>query len=484
MLKLAHAYSYDDILIKPRLSIVESRSNINLSTNVSKNIKLKIPIVSSNMDTVTEEKMAISMALIGGIGIIHRYNSINEQVQMVKNVKRYINFYISNPITINENEYIQKYYDLTDTENFKTLIVVDNKYNFKGIINKYNININHSLNEINDNVIVKDVMSDKKFYQTIQKKHLTRNYDKYIKLMKEKNVNYLPVLDESKVVGLITLKDLLFYADKKNKSNLDKDGNLVVGAAVGVNGDYIERARQLINAGVDVLVIDIAHGHSILVPPAIQQIKKIKNIDIIAGNVATKEGVKFLAEAGADGIKVNIGAGSICTTRIVTGCGVPQFSAVLECCKEAKKYNIPIIADGGHCGKTASLVKALSAGASCCMLGKGLAGTTESPGRIIIKNGKKYKIIRGMAGYISNINKDKKIGTKIKHNFTPEGVEGYIDFKGNVKDVINQILGGVRSGLSYCGVKNISDLHNTGIEYCIITNSGIHESNNHGIKTL
>merc|ERR1711871_206533 len=189
--------------------------------------------------------------------------------------------------------------------------------------------------------------------------------------------------DENKIKGLITLKDLLFYSDEKCMANLDKEDNLCVGAAVGVNGDYLERAFALIKAKCDVIVIDIAHGHSILVPKVIKEIKQIGDIEIIAGNVATKEGVKFLAEAGADAIKVNIGAGSICTTRIVTGCGVPQFSAVLECAEEAKKYNIPIIADGGHCGKIGNMVKALSAGGSCCMLGRMLAGTEQSPGNLL-----------------------------------------------------------------------------------------------------
>ena len=477
-------YSYDDILIKPKLSIVKSRKDINLHTKLSKNISLRIPIVSSNMDTVTEEKMAIQMALQGGIGIIHRYNTIDQQVQMVKNVKRYINFFIDDPVCIHKNDTLSKYYSLSEFHKVKTLIVIDSNRTFLGIINKYSINTYKAMNTMTDTTKIKDIMSDKKFYHTIQKDNMIPDFNRYIKLMRNMNVNYLPVLNKDKVDGLITLRDLLFYADKKNTSNLDIEGNLRVGAAIGVNGDYLERSKRLIDAGVDVLVIDIAHGHSILVPPVIKHIKKIKNIDVIAGNVASREGVKFLALAGADGIKVNIGAGSICTTRIVTGCGVPQFTAVLECSKEARKYGIPIIADGGHCGKIGSLVKALSAGASCCMLGRRLAGTYESPGNIILKNNKKYKMIRGMAGYISNVQKDRKMGNKIRSKFTPEGVEGYIEYKGPVKDILCQMIGGIRSGLSYCGVKNIPDLHSTNIEYTIITASGKHESMNHGIKLI
>lgn len=483
-LTFTKAYSYDDILIKPRKSVVKSRKCINVNTKLSKNITLKIPIISSNMDTVTEEQMAIRMALSGGIGIIHRYNTIKEQVKMVSMVKRYRNFIIDNPICISLTDTINDYYELVEQYQIKTLIVVDKKKEFQGIINKYNIDTYKALQGGIENLSVKimDIMSDKKFYKSIQKEDLTRDCKKYIKLMRDQNVNYLPVLDNKVVIGLITLKDLLFYENKTNNANVDKDGNLRVGAAIGVNGDYLDRAKKLINANVDVLVIDIAHGHSILVPHVISNIKKIKNIDVIAGNVATKEGVEFLAKAGADGIKVNIGAGSICTTRIVTGCGVPQFSAVVECCKEALKYNIPVIADGGHCGKIGNMVKALSAGASCCMLGKSLAGTYESPGNIIIKNNRKYKIIRGMAGYISNLNKDKKMGRKHDSKFTPEGVEGYIDYKGSVKDIIEQMLGGIRSGLSYCGVKTINELHHTNINFVVLSSSGRNESSSHGIQ--
>lgn len=480
---LNYAYCYDDVLIKPKKSIVKSRKEVKLDTYLSRHVPLKIPIVSSNMDTVTEDDMAIQMALLGGIGIIHRYNSIQCQVNMVKRVKRHINFFIDSPICIQASDTIHQYYNLVERYNRKTLIVIDKQNRFMGIVNRYNLSTHKALNGSEDTKI-KEIMSDKSFFQTVQKNDLSRDCHKYIKLMKKRYVNYLPVLEGDKVAGLITLKDLLFYANKTNHANIDQDGNLRVGAAIGVNSDYIERAKALIQAGVDVIVIDIAHGHSILVPEVIRQIKQIKQIDVIAGNVATKEGVKFLVNAGADGIKVNIGAGSICTTRIVTGCGVPQFSAVLECCKEAEKHGIPIIADGGHCGKIGSLVKALSAGASCCMLGKSLAGTLESPGNIILKNSKKYKMVRGMAGYISNVHKDQKMGKREKVNFTPEGVEGYVEFKGSVKDIVRQMLGGIRSGLSYCGVKSISQLRVTDIDYVILSSSGRHESSSHGIHKL
>ena len=489
-------YSYDDVLIKPRLSIVESRSEISLSSNLTRNIKLKTPIISANMDTVTEAEMAIDMAKIGGIGIIHRYCSIDDQVEMIKKVKKNINFYIDNPICIRSDKKVKDYLNLVEKSGIKTIIVVNKNKKFIGIINKYNINTFNAVNPNQDlnNQSIYEIMSDQKHYQTITKDEYLKNlnnhenYQLLIEKMKEFNVNYLPVVNnntDKKVEGLITLKDLLFYSDKRCNANLDKDGNLIVGAAIGVNGDYLDRAKELIKAKCDVLVLDIAHGHSVLVPPVIKKIKKLGKIDIIAGNVATAEGVKFLVDAGADGIKVNIGAGSICTTRIVTGCGVPQFTAVLECCQEAKKYGIPIIADGGHCNKIGNMVKALSAGASSCMLGRMLAGTDQSPGKVIVKNGKKVKVIRGMAGYITNLNKKRKLNQiNDISNSTPEGVEGYIDYRGDVKDIIEQMKGGIKSGLSYCGVKTLHQLHQEKIEYYIMSSSGKYESGNHGINLI
>ena len=481
-----NSYCYDDILIKPRKSVVKSRKEISLKTRISKNISLNIPIVSSNMDTVTEDKMAIEMAKLGGVGVIHRYCSIESQVNMVKRVKRHVNFYISNPICIRKDKFIHDYLELVQIHGINTIIVVDENHHFCGIINKYNINTFYACSMKPDENLktkqIQTIMSDKKHYSTIEKQTITKDFTKLIHFMSEYNINYLPVVDKQKVVGLVTLKDLLFY--QNHNPNIDGKGNLIVGAAVGVNGDYLKRSKALIDAKCDFIVIDIAHGHSVLVPEAIKNIKKMSNIDIIAGNVATADGVEFLVKAGADGIKVNIGAGSICTTRIITGCGVPQFTAVLECSEAALKYDIPIIADGGHCGKIGNMVKALSAGASCCMLGRRLGGTKESPGKIIIKNNKKMKIIRGMAGYISNAQKNKKIGEEVKHNFTPEGVEGYVEYKGSVNDIVPQMLGGIKSGLSYCGVKNLQDLHITPIHYNIITSSGKHESNNHGIQLI
>ncbi|VVU94662.1 IMP dehydrogenase / GMP reductase domain [seawater metagenome] len=493
-------YSYNDILIKPRLSIVKSRREIDLNTKLTKKLNLKIPIISANMDTVTEGEMAISMAKLGGIGIIHRYCNIQDQVNMVDKVKKNTNFFIKDPICINQNKSVEEYLNLVNRYGKKTIIIVDQNRKFKGIVNKYNITVYEAIKKNKGEDItkktMKEIMSDSKHYKVLaidelNSQNFNQDSSKLIKKMKEYNVNYLPVVNnynDLEIKGLVTLKDLLFYSDQLDKANLDQEGNLCVGAAIGVNGDYLERAKKLIEVKCDVLVIDIAHGHSILVPPIIKELKTLyPDVQIIAGNVATKEGVKFLAEAGADGIKVNIGAGSICTTRIMTGCGIPQFSAVLECANEAKKYGVPIIADGGHSGMIGNMTKALSAGGACCMLGRMLAGTKQSPGKILIKDGKKVKVIRGMAGYISNIQKKRKIDQVDKveiDNFTPEGVEGYIDYRGSVDDIIEQMLGGIRSGLSYCGVKSIQELHNNPVEYIYMTESGKKESGNHGIRPL
>ena len=319
-MSFSFGYSYDDVLIKPRLSIVESRKKISLESRLTKNLKLKIPIISANMDTVTEDNMAIEMAKLGGIGIIHRYCSIEDQVKMVRKVKKRINFFIENPVCINQIQKVKDYFELVEKTGIKTIIVVNDNKEFVGIINKYNINTFNAINQYsleNSNIedeFVYDIMSKEKHYQTINKNEYNRNignrnYQNLIQKMRDINVNYLPViesLENKKIIGLVTLKDLLFYSNDKCNANIDSEGNLCVGAAIGVNGDYLERAKALIEAKCDVIVIDIAHGHSILIPPVIKQIKSIKNIDIIAGNVATKEGVKFLAEAGADAIKVNI----------------------------------------------------------------------------------------------------------------------------------------------------------------------------------
>lgn len=803
------AFTYDDILVKPKYSSVMSRKNTNTKVNLTKNIQLNIPIVSANMDTITEDKMAIAMAISGGIGIIHRFCSIESQVEMVQKVKRYTNKIIRNPYKINNLETLKKLKEEIQQKNISSFLVVDNDDYLIGIITKrdiqcYNSNCKTSSNISDSTTIVNDIMTKKLIVAT---EPIT--YEEAIKMMTTNKVEKLPIVDlNNKITGLVTLKDILNLSN--NNTSVDKEGRLLVGAAIGTNKDYLERTKALVDAGTDVLVIDVAHGHHSMVGKALKEIKELyPNVDVIAGNVCTKEGTKYLIDNGADGIKIGVGAGclgvdtrvlmangqyknintiqvgeyvinregnpvkvlnvinsgfkntiafetdlwhaptyvtpdhrywsninnnnewieidsidnnkvlmpkninwkldgiynnlnfipnynngfifatvlknnkcwqkkndldlstftinnsnvmtlfkkaiceenyklsyqempngfykiisldclneydnfirdiytkltltdrlpseyyyintdyirglydglcdrlfnettnenhfssysenltellcwcciqlnksfmhynnenlsailenypggpnciltidnknsnkyhtsminkkiswkemevwdievdcpthsfianncivhnSICTTRIQTGCGFPQFSAVLECAEEANKFGVPVIADGGHSNKIGNIFKALATGASTSMLGGMISGTTETPGPIIIKNDKKCKIIRGMAGRLSNLNKSEKNKEDIDiENMTPEGVEGYIPYKGDVKQVLDQIIGGIRSGLSYVGVDSIKELHSTGVTFVKITNSSQKESGPHDINMI
>lgn len=467
--------TYDDILIKPQLSDINSRSQVKLESKLTKNITLKIPIISANMDTITEDKMAIALAKLGGLGIIHRYCSIDEQVNMVKNVKRYTNYIIYNPYTINENDNINNLA-------YSSYLVVNNENKLVGIISTRDLLYNKFIIK---STIVKDFMN--KNLIVINKDELLNGEKYIIDILVKNKIEKLPIVNsDNSIYGLITLKDILYRTENKHIALLDNEHQLIVGAAVGVKGDYLERTIALVNAGCDIICIDVAHGHHTLCGNAVKEIKKLfPDVPIIAGNVCTREGVKYLYECGTDVVKVGIGGGSICITRIQTGCGMPQFTSVLECANEAKKLGITIIADGGHSGKSGNIFKALCAGASCSMLGGMLSGTDETPGDVIVKNNKKMKLIRGMAGRLSNLNKVNRTGEDIEiTSFVPEGVEGYVPYKGNVKDIIHQICGGIRSGMSYIGCKTIEELHNKDIEFLRITQAGSNESGAHHINEI
>lgn len=480
--------TFDDVLIKPKYSEITSRENVNIKSYLTKNIKLNIPIISANMDTITESNMAIEMALNGGIGIIHRFCSIKEQVKMVEKVKRYTNYCITDPYTIHPEITIEVLKEQMNEKNVSSFLVRDTSNILLGIVTKRDILYSKILD--NKVIKVKDIMVP--FNKLICTDDININIDTALKIMISKRIEKLPVINEyHEIIGLITAKDLLLHKYSRNEASLDNNYRLLCGAAIGVNDDYLQRASELIKVGIDVLVIDVAHGHSLLVGQAINNLKEYCNSnniicpDIIAGNVCTKEGVKYLAECGADAIKVNIGAGSICTTRIITGCGMPQLSAVIECSNAAREYNIPIIGDGGHNGKIGNIFKCIAAGASCVMLGGFLSGTDETPGEIIIKNGKKMKMIRGMAGYISNNLKNEKIGYGKKIDLMcPEGVEGYVEYKGDVQSILNQIIKGIKSGMSYIGSENIKELRKSNIEFIKITNSGKIESGSHNIQNI
>lgn len=473
---IEEALSYDDVLLIPQKSLVNSRRDVDLSTRLTKNIRLNKPIISANMDTVTESTMAIAMAQQGCIGIIHRFNTIEQQVAEVRRVKNYRNAVIDNPLTISYKSTIGQAYELMREYGIKGLLVVNEQQKLVGILTSRDMRFRPD-----ELLLVEQFMTPR---DTLIVGDPSMSISQAKELIITHRIEKLPLVNpDDTIAGLITSKDIYFKSEYPSAS-IDKQGRLLVGAAVGVKEDSLERAKALIEAGVDVLVIDIAHGHSAL---AINMIKEIKaafpTIDIIAGNVATAQGTRDLIEAGADAIKVGVGPGSICTTRIVTGCGYPQLSALMHCAQEADIYGIPIIADGGI-RYSGDITKAIAAGASTVMLGSLLAGTDESPGVPFVKNGTKYKIVRGMASFGANLGRQER--TKGRQNvldFVPEGVEALTPYKGSVVDCINQLLGGLCSGLSYCGVHTVEALRSHGV-FVQITSAGRIESHAHDVKQL
>ena len=479
-------YTYDDVLIKPKYSEITSRKNVSLESQLTPNIKLNIPIISSNMDTITEDKMAIEMAKLGGLGIIHRYCTIDAQVEMVKKVKRYTNYIISHPYTISNNSTMGNVLDKIKNNN-KSLLVIDTDNFLKGIITQRDLIYFNSVGNRGDPVV--DFMTNITKMITIERSELKNlSIPALIKILTSNKIQKLPIIENGELHGLITLKDMIDRSvNSIFKPNLDKNSQLIVGCAIGVNKDYLERARKVIDAGCDIICIDVAHGHHKLCGDAVRKIKSLHpHTSIIAGNVCTAEGVEYLASCGADCVKVGIGPGGICITRKQTGCGAPQLTSVLKCAKKAKELGITVIADGGHNGCIGNIFKALCCGSSASMLGGMLSGTLETPGQIYTKLDRKVKQIRGMAGIMSNYNKAEKLGqsTSNLETMTPEGVEGYVTYKGPVRDIINQICGGLRSGLSYVGCGSLENLNPDEIEFILITQSGYQESGSHGISEI
>lgn len=470
--KFVEALTFDDVLMIPQLSTLKSRSDVDTSSKLTNSINLNIPIVASNMDTVCESEMAIKMAQLGGIGFIHRYLSIDEQCDEVKKVKNYSDVTINDPYTITEGTNITMAINLMVEKNVSSLLVVSNdgSSKFKGILQLTSLTFENDGNKIVDDFMIS---VDDSIYG-----HVGISNEEAMEIMKVNKIGKLPLLDNNMLVlGLITRKDL-FKEQDYPLATRDGQGNLRVGAAVGVHGDYMERVESLLNVGVDVIVVDIAHGHSSQCIDAIKNIKANFDVELIAGNVATSQGALDLQNAGADAIKVGVGPGSICTTRIVTGHGVPQLTAILESCTD---ITIPVIADGGI-RKSGDIVKAIAAGASTVMLGSLLAGTDESPGGFIHRNGTRYKMIRGMASFGAALGRNKRAGDKVS-SASPEGVEGFIPYRGSVDEVLSQLMGGVRSGFSYSGANNILELWSNA-QFVKISGAGLIESNHHDIKAV
>jgi len=468
--------SYDDVLLVPKHSHVSSRKETSIVTQLTKAIKLNIPLVSANMDTVTESKMAIAMARQGGIGIIHQFMSIEEQCKEIRKVKRSTSYVIDEPLTIDENKTVEEALQLMENVGIKGLVVVNYERKFAGILTQRDI-----LFENNFSRLVKEVMTPKE--KAITALVGTRRSEAK-EIMHKHKIEKLPLLDADGFVrGLITAKDILDTYRYKDASR-DPKGRLLVGAAVGVKESYLQRVDALLREGTDVLVVDIAHGHSDLALNTIRGIKeRYPAVQIIAGNVATAAGCEALIKAGADAIKVGVGPGAGCSTRIVAGSGVPQLTAVLDAVSVARHYGIPIIADGGI-KNSGDIAKALSAGAMTVMCGSIFAGTDESPGNVVLRHGRRYKEYRGSASAEANhARRERETGKVIKEklDYNPEGVAGYVPYKGSVTEVISELVNGLRSGVSYCGAANILEMQQNA-SFVRISSAGMRESKPHDIE--
>ena len=469
------ALTFDDVLLVPQESHILPR-DVNLKSRLTNKIKMNIPLLSAAMDTVTESDMAVALAREGGIGIIHKNLSIEDQSLMVDRVKRSESGMIVDPVTLTIDKTIRDAKNVMNNYHISGLPVVkDGK--LVGIITNRDIRF-----EKDDNLSVRDRMTSKKLVTV--KKGTTLDEAKEV-LQQHRIEKLLVVDDEGNLAGLITVKDIQKKEDFPNACK-DKSGRLRVGAAIGISDDSIERSQALWDNDVDVIVIDTAHGHSSGVLSAIKNIKKaVGDLQIIAGNVATADGVKALIDCGVDSIKVGIGAGASCTTRIVAGVGMPQLSGIMNCVDEANKHNIPIIADGGI-RYSGDLAKAIAAGSEVVMLGSMLAGMDESPGEFILFEGRQYKSYRGMGslGAMKEGSRDRYFQEEAETTkLVPEGIEGMVPYRGLVKNTIHQLMGGLRSSMGYCGAKDIQDFHKKA-EFIQTTTAGIKESHPHEVKIM
>ena len=467
--------TYDDVLLIPAYSDVLPKT-VTLKTKFSRNIELNIPFVTAAMDTVTEAAMAIAIAREGGIGVIHKNMSIEEQAHEVAVVKRAENGMIYDPLTIRRGHTVKDALDMMRDYHIGGIPVVDEDNRLVGIVTNRDLRFEHRLDKKID-----EVMTSENLVVTHQQTDLTAA----AQILQENKIEKLPVVDaNNRIVGLITYKDITKAKDKPMACK-DEKGRLRVAAGVGVTGDTLDRMRALVEAGADAIVIDTAHGHSKYVVEKLVEAKRaFPNVDIVVGNVATGEAAKLLVEHGADAIKVGIGPGSICTTRVVAGVGVPQLSAIYSVFDALKGTGVPLIADGGL-RYSGDVVKALAAGGSSVMIGSLVAGTEESPGETIIFNGRKFKTYRGMGSMEAM---EQKNGSKDRYfqgdtieakKLVPEGIAGRVPYKGTVQEVIYQLIGGLRSGMGYCGANDILTLHNA--KFTRITNAGVLESHPHDI---
>ncbi len=471
------ALTYDDVLLVPQYSDVDSRRKLSIQTKLTKDITLQIPIVSANMDVVTESEMAIAMAREGGIGIIHRFLSIDEQARHIQRVKKAESFIVENPITMNMAHTVGDLKKLVDETGTGGILILDSDEKLVGIVTTRDL-----LFENNDSKPVAEIM---------QKKVITASAEISLKdaekLLHDNRIEKLPLVDSNgRVSGLVTLKDIMKITQYP-KATKDSRGRLIVGAAVGVRDKEMRRVEAALQAGADCIVVDIAHGDSNLEIDMIKNIRKhYPKAQIIGGNVATGDGTKRLIDAGADSVKVGVGPGSICVTRLVAGSGVPQLSAVIECAEAARSYGIPIIADGGI-RQPGDLAKAVAAGAQTAMIGSMLAGTDESPGMIMTRRGHRYKASRGMASREANIDRNRKEGNDLTQEeieeYVAEGVEAAVPYRGKTREVLTQLVGGLQSGMSYSGAHDLEEFQKKAI-FVRMTGAGLRESGPHDVEVL
>jgi IMP dehydrogenase len=476
-LDIREGLTFDDVLLVPKYSNITSRSQTSLATKMSRNISLNIPLVSDNMDNVTESAMAVVIAREGGIGIIHRFLTIKEEVNEVLKTKRSGSVMIEKPYVIGPDQTVSEAIEYMQEKGVSGLLVANGELRLAGILTSRDVQFADSSHLVKD-VMTKGVITAKPGISLDDAKDILQKH----------RIEKLPLVDEKQVIkGLITSKDIIERENFPSASK-DKKGRPLVGAAVGVKGDFMERAEALMEAEADIIVVDIAHGHSENALSTVRHLKKaFPNCELLAGNVATAKGAEDLIKAGVDAIKVGVGSGSICITRVVTGSGVPQLTAVMDCAKIGKEYNIPIISDGGT-RTSGDVTKALAAGASSVMIGSLLGGTDESPGSTIMKNGKRFKIYRGMASLTASLGRKSKESGFVSldddlNDYVAEGVEAMVPYKGSVTDIIKQLTGGIRSGLSYCGAHNIQQMQENA-EFIKMSSAGFVESQPHDVSLM
>ncbi|QDX91919.1 IMP dehydrogenase [Brevibacillus laterosporus] len=464
--------TFDDVLLVPAKSEVLPK-DVNVSTVLSKKVKLNIPLISAGMDTVTESALAIAMARQGGLGIIHKNMTIEQQASEVDRVKRSESGVITNPFSLSENHTVADADALMGKYRISGVPIVNDQNQLIGILTNRDLRFVHDFS-----ILVKEVMTKENLVTAAVGTTLLEAEQ----ILQKHKIEKLPLVDENNVLkGLITIKDIEKLIQYPNAAK-DEQGRLLCGAAVGVSSDTFERTEALVQAGIDVLVIDTAHGHS---KGVLETVKKVRTLypelTIIAGNVATGQATKDLIEAGASVVKVGIGPGSICTTRVVAGIGVPQITAIYECATVAREYNIPVIADGGI-KYSGDLPKAVGAGASVIMIGSLFAGTDESPGEFEIYQGRRFKVYRGMGsiGAMKAGSKDRYFQENAQ-KLVPEGIEGRVAYKGPLADVVYQLIGGLRAGMGYCGAATIADLRDKST-FVRITGAGLRESHPHDVQ--